>query len=356
MKYFFKTVFIWIAVSFVSHAQTDALGINKIQLIGSHNSYKKAIAPSLFRFLKEKDTTGGIAGLEYEHVSIIRQLDMGLRNLELDVYIDDEGGKYAYPKGLELVDDQPAYDPDGKMKLPGFKMLHVPDIDFRSEYLTLEDCLVALRIWSEGHPGHTPVFITLEAKDGNANRFGTTPQAFDEVAFHRLDSVLLKHLGNKHLIVPDDVRRSNTTLEEAVRKQQWPSLKEAKGKFLFILDDKGRKRELYVKGHYALQGRVLFINAEPGTPEAATMIINDPYDNRIRELVKKGYIIRTRADANTKEARQNDYTRFEAARRSGAQIITTDYYLPGRLFDSSYKVSFGDGTYFRINPLFFKEF
>ncbi|MGS2740009.1 phosphatidylinositol-specific phospholipase C1-like protein [Sinomicrobium sp. M5D2P17] len=354
MKYFFKTVFTWIAISFVSYGQTNALGINKIQLIGSHNSYKQAIAPSLFRFLEEKDTTGGIGGLEYEHISIIRQLDMGLRNLELDVYIDDEGGKYAHPKGLELVDDQPAYDPKGKMKLPGFKMLHVPDIDFRSEYFTLEDCLEALRKWSEEHSGHTPVFITLEAKDGNANRFGTTPEPFDEAAFDRLDSVLLKRLED-HLIVPDDVRRSKATLEEAVLKQQWPSLKEAKGKFLFILDDKGRKRDLYKKGHYALQGRVLFINAEPGTPEAATMIINDPYDNRIRELVKKGYIIRTRADANTKEARQNDYTRFEAAQRSGAQIITTDYYLRSSLFDSSYKILFEGGTYFRVNPLFSSE-
>ncbi|UGU16851.1 phosphatidylinositol-specific phospholipase C1-like protein [Sinomicrobium kalidii] len=351
MKYSVVALFILIAGIDLIFSQADTLRLHQLQVIGSHNSYKQAIAPELFRFLEEKDTTGGMLSLQYEHIAITEQLDMGLRNLELDIYIDDKGGRYARPKGLELVEDQPEYDPEGKMEAPGFKMLHVPDIDFRSEYLTLEDCLKALRKWSFEHPSHEPVFITLEAKDGKANHFGTKPEPFTEKAFAALDSVLLNDLGKDHLITPDGVRGNYTTLEAAVLDHQWPVLKEARGKFLFILDDKGRKKELYRKGHPSLRNRVLFVCAEPGTPEAGAMILNNPDDPRIPELVRKGYIIRTRADANTKEARNNDYSGFEAAKKSGSQIITTDYYLPSRLFRSSYHIMFGGNRYVRENPV-----
>ena len=133
----------------------------------------------------------------------------------------------------------------------------------------------------------------------------------------------------------------------------WPTLKAARGKFLFILDDSKRKRDLYVAGHPSLKGRVLFVNADPGTPEAATMIRNDPTMPEIKSLVERGYIIRTRADADTKEARLNDRSSFMAACNSGAQIITTDYYRKSTHFKSDYVVSFdGSNKYCRINPVF----
>ena len=84
------------------------------------------------------------------------------------------------------------------------------------------------------------------------------------------------------------------------------------------------------------------------------MIRNDPTDEQIPELVKKGYIVRTRADADTKQARKNNRSGFEAACTSGAQIITTDYYKKSTHFKSDYAISFADGKYFRANPLFKK--
>jgi hypothetical protein len=83
------------------------------------------------------------------------------------------------------------------------------------------------------------------------------------------------------------------------------------------------------------------------------MFRNNPKDPEIPQLVKKGYIIRTRADADTEQARDNDRSGLEAACNSGAQIITTDYYLKSTHFKSDYVVSFeGANKYFRINPLF----
>ena len=326
--------------------------IHKIQIIGSHNSYKQAIDPALFKFFQQRDSASA-SKIDYDHIPFAAQLDLGLRNLEIDVYSDSIGGKYAHPKGMEWVKNQAPFDVNKEMGKPGFKILHIQELDFRSSALTFEDALQQLRKWSEAHPDHSPVFITLEAKDEPLSLPGmTVPEKFSQKTFDELDKVIIANLGRKHLLTPDQVRGKYKTLETAVLNQKWPTLKDAKGTFAFILDAKGQKMETYIKDHPSLIGRVLFANADVGTPEAAMMILNNPKDPQIPELVKKGYIIRTRADADTQQARTNDYSDFDAAKASGAQIITTDYYQKSTHFKSDYKVSFDDETYVRKNPLF----
>lgn len=333
-------------------AQTDQTKINQLQVIGSHNSYRYAIEPSLFRAVQAMDTSRDLSGLEYDHILITDQLDMGLRNLEIDVYPDSKGGHYAHPKGLDLAPVDKPYDPKGKMQQPGFKVFHMPDIDFRTQYYLLEDALKDLKKWSDAHPNHVPVFITLEPKGGEVSPYGTVVEPMSAELFDQLDRVIIDGLGADKLITPDDVRGDFETLEAAVLRHHWPTLAEAHGKFLFMLDNHKDKRDLYMAGHPSLRGRVLFVDAAPGTPEAAAMFRNDPYDAAIPELVKKGYLIRTRADANTEEARSDDYSRFEQAKKSGAQIITTDYYQPSSLFPSSYSIRFaGKNPYVRPNTV-----
>ncbi len=329
------------------------LKINEIQVIGSHNSYKKAILPEVYSYLSQKDTQNSLPKIQYEHIPVPQQLDLGLRNLEIDVYADRKGGKYAHPKILDLVKTNELFDPEGKMKKPGYKMIHITDIDYQTWYYTLEDCLKDLKKWSDSHPDHTPVFITLEPKDGKANQFGTEPEHYTPELFDDLDSELKRYLGKDKIITPDDIRGSYPTLNEAVLHKNWPKVKDAKGKFLFVLDNNGENRDLYAKDHPSLKGRMIFTNSTPGTPESAVLFMNEPKkdDAVIKDLVKKGYIIRTRADADTMEARREDYSRFEKAKESGAQIITTDYYYPSQLFKSNYKVSFDSNTYERKNPL-----
>jgi len=216
--------------------------------------------------------------------------------------------------------------------------------------------LQQLKDWSDANPGHFPVFITMEVK-GSADQLKadtslTEPEALIPKTFDQLDSALRAGLGDDKLITPDLVRGDAATLNEAVIANGWPKLSEAAGRFAFILDDGGAKRDLYMQGHPSLKGRVLFARAEPGIPEAAALILNNPEDEQIPELVKQGYLVRTRADANTIEARANDYTHFEKACQSGAQIITTDYYQPSQFFGSPYHIVFADSTYVRVNPLF----
>ena len=70
----------------------------------------------------------------------------------------------------------------------------------------------------------------------------------------------------------------------------------------------------------------------------------------INQLVLQGYIVRTRADAETVEARNNDNTRKLAAFKSGAQIISTDYCRPDIRF-SNFEVQWDGKHAGRVNPV-----
>jgi len=335
------------------------LKINQLQVLGSHNSYKEAIAPALMAVLK-KDNPRLARELDYSHISLSAQLDLGLRKLEIDVFHDPEGGRYAKPYGIDSLKalglpTGPAYDPDGLMLQPGFKVLHVQDIDFRSNCVTLKRALTEIKAWSDAHPRHFPIVVTMNTNDSVIDRPGFThPIPFDRHAYDALDRAFLAVYPAHRIIRPDDVRSDYETLEQAVLAHNWPRLGEARGKIMFVLDQAGPKLELYVQGHPSLKGRLMFVNAREGRPEAAFRIVNDPIREAayIRQLVRKGYLVRTRADSGTEEARSGDTRRRQAAFASGAHFISTDYYRPDLRFGTGYRVTLPGGGAARWNPLF----
>ena len=337
---------------FICSFTNDAVRLNDIQVIGSHNSYKMAIEEPLFNYLFKLDSTRA-KSLQYSHIPLEDQLDLGLRNLELDVFYDPNGGYFSNPKGLEIVKKTGAtpkvFDKEEKLKKPGLKMFHIQDIDFRSHYLLFKDALSALKKWSDKHPNHTPIFILMNAKDQVVENL-RKPLPFTAKALDSIDIEIKSVFPNKQLITPDLVRGKHKTLEEAILKKGWPELDKVKGRFLFVLDEKEDKINKYLENHFSLKNRSLFVNSQEGNPEAAFRIINDPIKDfdYIKKLVAKGYMVRTRADSDTKQARTNDYTSFEKAKASGAQVISTDYYLPSQLFKSDFKISFKNNTFERI--------
>lgn len=330
----------------------DEVHLNDIQVIGSHNSYKMAIEAPLFNYLYKQDSSRA-RSLQYSHIPLEDQLGLGLRNIELDVFYDPKGGRFSNPKGLEIVkkmgEEPKVFDKEQKLKKPGLKMFHIQDIDFRSHYLLFKDALWALKKWSDANPNHTPIFILINAKDKVIKKL-RKPLPFTADALSSIDVEIKSVFAKNQLITPDLVRGNFKTLEGAILKKGWPELHKMKGRFFFVLDEEEDKINLYLEHHASLKNRVLFVNSKEGNPEAAFRIINDPIKDfdYIKELVTKGYMVRTRADADTKEARFNDYTRFEMAMSSGAQVITTDYYKPSTLFKSDFKVSFEDNTFERI--------
>lgn len=341
-----------------SNASADTgLRLNQIQVIGSHNSYKQAIEAPLLRMIHARAPETA-RSLDYQHPSLTRQLTLGLRKLELDVFHDPKGGRYRSPAGVERMREagyQPvAFDPKGEMDEPGFKVLHAQDIDYRSTCLTLDACLRELLDFSDANPRHLPIAVSFNAKDGRLSDPGyVEPLAFTATVFDALDRAILAAIPRQRILTPDDVRGGHDTLESAVLEAGWPRLDTVRGKFIFLLDHGGTKLDAYLEDHPSLAGRVMFANAPEGHPAAAFLVINDPIRAaaRIDAAIRKGYLVRTRADANTIEARENDTQRRDAAFASGAHFVSTDYYDGIQGFDNDYRVVFPNGAMARCNVL-----
>ncbi|XOV90418.1 MAG: phosphatidylinositol-specific phospholipase C1-like protein [Pseudomonadota bacterium] len=324
--------------------------LNQIQVIGSHNSYKVAIDEVAMAQIA-RDNPAAARSLDYAHVPIAEQLTLGLRNLELDVFHDPAGGLYASPVGAALPGATP-FDPDGEMQKPGFKVLHAQDIDFRSHCALLVGCLEQIVAWSLANDGHLPVFVLINAKDGAIDLPGfTVPLRFDEMAWRDLDAEIRLGLKDR-LLTPDDVRGTFATLRQAVLAG-WPPLAQVRGKVIVVLDDSAAKKASYLSGHPSAAGRAMFVDVPADSPAAAIMVMNNPLGQReeIEALVRQGFIVRTRADADTREARVGDLARLQAALASGAQIISTDYYLPEPRFGHGFHVTLPGGDRVRCNPV-----
>tara|TARA_R110000737_G_scaffold351973_1_gene395981 strand:- start:6409 stop:7836 length:1428 start_codon:yes stop_codon:yes gene_type:complete len=330
------------------------LKINEIQYIGTHNSYKKAIPEELLEQIKQENLEMANS-LDYSHPTIWMQLDAGLRLLELDIYHDPEGGRFSNPLGKELVAPE---NWDAGFDLPGFKVFHVQDIDFLSHHALFRDYLSDLKNWSLLHPNHLPIFISINAKDANfPDRGFATALPFDQSVFSLVDKEIEDFLGVEKLIKPKDVRGSFKDLRTAIIESGWPELSSSQGKFIFILDEREPKVAEYLSNSKEGNEGHMFVTVPEDHPMSAIHIINDPIQNQkqIKALVEKGFIVRTRADAGTKEARANTTERREMAFSSGAQLISTDYYVADPRWEGAYAVQFEGGKYSRINPLFPSE-
>jgi len=90
---------------------------------------------------------------------------------------------------------------------------------------------------------------------------------------------------------------------------------------------------------------------------ASFRIVNDPIANLdyIKKLVLEGFIVRTRADADTVESRSGDDKRLKAAIDSGAQVISTDYYEMDLRHGTSFEVRLQDASFFGCNHLLTSE-
>ena len=330
----------------------DCVALNHVQVLGTHNSYHIEPRPELLAALLAFDPM--FHQIEYTHPPLAQQLgDEGIRQIELDVYADPAGGLYAHRAGLAAIGADPdSHDP--AMYAPGFKVLHIQDIDFETRCLTFVGCLRDVKSWSDTHPGHLPVMILVEAEEDVLPPVldFVIPIPIDSSQFDALDAEIRSVFPPEQLITPDDVRRGRPSLDEAVRTLGWPTLGSSRGRVLFCLDNAG-KRHTYLEGHPALEGRVLFTNSSPGSADAAFVEQNDPLEDpaRIPALVDAGYIVRTRADADTEQARSGDTSDRDAALASGAQYVSTDYPVPDPAFGTGYFVEIPDGAPGRCNPI-----
>ena len=314
--------------------ETNSLRLNQIRILASHNSYKKKPDPRLMKFLaKVKDKIGeenDPIQLEYGHELLSTQLsDYMVRGFELDIYYDPKGGKFPKRKINSFVVGLKTKSKEKALKTPGFKVLHIADIDYETNYLTLEAALSDIRDWSIKHPLHCPLFINLEVKSSSpadVSKFlrwvGFKRAApFTPNTFHLLDSLIEANFSQGLLFSPSEMKKNYTSLRERINLEGWPLLSECRGKTFFILE--GDNVELYTNK----AERPIFLYGDVSDENVVFLLRNDPIGNEVEiNKLTTNYIVRTRSDAGTLEARKNDYSRFNAALKSNAQIISTDYY------------------------------
>ena len=238
------------------------------------------------------------------------------------------------------------------MKKPGLKILHVQDIDYRTTTLTLVDALEQIRKWLAANPNSCPIMVMLELKESSIGPTFTKPIPFSADQMDGIDREILSVFKPEQIIRPDDVRGDKETLREAVLAGGWPTLKDSRGKVIFAMDNGGELRDAYLAGHPALRNRLLFVSVDEEHPAAAFMKINNPVGDfdRIQNMVKKGFLVRTRADSGTTQSRTNDGTQRDKAFASGAQYVSTDYPEPDKRF-SDYQVRLPGDVVARANPI-----
>ncbi|WP_213979096.1 phosphatidylinositol-specific phospholipase C domain-containing protein [Sphingomonas sp. dw_22] len=341
----------------------DMLRLDEVQIIGTHNSYHLRPDADLLEYLRHSGFSDGsywtgprlARAIDYAREPLDQQLDRGIRALELDVHDDPEGTLFLRPPLLDaLARDGKApdslWDPSGKMRAPGFKVLHKPTYDPRSNCPLLADCLAQVADWSGAHPGHLPIILMIEVKeDPAARKLGCAGLCAD--GWKRLKRQLADAFGPA-LFRPGDVGAA------------WPTLGALRGKVMvMLLDDEDHARSYRAATDRDGDGDgddLIFTAARPvkrapfrAGPHDRIAILPDPRDPRIAAARRAGLLVYTRADADTEEARRNDPTRRNAAFDSGATFISTDFPGPDPRF-SRYSVRFGAG-FVRCNPVTARE-
>jgi hypothetical protein len=316
------------------------LRLDQVQVLGSHNSYHGRPYPQVLNALYAS-TPALARTLDYAHAPLPQQFDIGVRQIELDVWYDPLGGKYAHPsfpiqEGVKIPNNP-------VMLAPGYKIIHQADVDTNSTCLTFVLCLRLVRTWSDAHPGHVPMDVHIEMKDDKAT----------EPMFVALEHEILSVFNRSQIITPDDVRGNFATLGEAVRTRGWPTLGSVRGKVYFTLDNEGAFRAAYLVGHPSLRGRLIFTPSSPGQDDAAFAKLNDPVGDaaKIKAALAAHMIVRTRADADTVEARANNHHDEEVALAGGAQLVSTDYEQPDPKLGNGYVTKIPGGTPARCNPV-----
>lgn len=284
----------------------QTLALQHIQVRGTHNSY-------------HIDTNEGrVEPWQYTHAPIYDQLDrLGIRQLELDVSYD-------------LVE--------------GLSVLHVPYVDTGTHCARFIDCLREIRRFSAAYPGHLPIFIQIEPK-------ANIPTDEMETFFARLEGEILSVFPAHSVISPDEIRGDAKALRDAVQRRGWPVLGRLRGRVLFVFDTTGPTRTAYTHNKQDLNGRLLFVDSSPSDPFGAISVLNDPVGNAaaIGQAVRANFLVRTRSDADTVEARRGDSRRAQAALQSGAHFISTDF--PDDSSGFPYRFVVPSGAPARCNPL-----
>ena len=312
-------------------AVADEPRFNQIQVIGTHNSYH--IAPAAGDSGDARLAQAAAGRGARLHPSPVRRaiLEAGIRQVELDVYADPKGGLFAEPAARAIVRAL-GKDPGATRTQTGRSTARPEGPARAGRRLpttapTFVDALKQIRAWSQANRRHVPILILVELKEDALPGLPTRPVPFGKDEIDAVDAEILSVFEQDR---DPDARPGARPVRDPARGDQGPGLAElddVRGLVMFALDNEGAVRDRYLEGHPALEDRVMFATVAPEHPAAAWFKINDPIKDfdRIKQLVSDGFLVRTRADADTVQSRKNDVTQRDKALASGAQFVSTDY-------------------------------
>ena len=281
------------------------LPINKLQMKGTHNSYKLKPLFNLWAL----GINLMIPDFQYQHDPLRVQLNNDVRHFELDVHFGDSGRILNY---------------------------HLPELDKETHCRCFLHCLQTIKAWSDQNVNHLPIFIALEVKNGHwiedYKAYLNTPSK-NELELIEKYILSVWWTGNDvddRIFMPDQLRGNFTSLNAAVRACGWPSVNEMRNKIVFTLLENDEVRNSYVEGpHESLRNRIMFTlpklkNEDNLYDKDLAMIKFDSALDDVSDISKNvnaGFLIRTRANTVLE---QSNAERFKAVVNGGAQLVSLD--------------------------------
>ena len=142
-------------------------------------------------------------------------LDSGAGMLELDVWTNVFGRSWRVSHSNPVGNDNNCEN-----------AANPAELRTKSRNQDLGGCLADMRAWHDAHPGHRPILIKVEMKDGFQGKNGRGPAA--------LDALLSAKLGDA-LYRPADLAGGQPNLDTATRTSGWPARSALAGKFVIEL-------------------------------------------------------------------------------------------------------------------------
>jgi len=281
----------------------DGVKLNEIAILGTHNSYQR-LATAETRFAMNIIDTitfkkAGLNTFDFEMDTLTEQLEMGVRNVEIDIE---------------------TLDKDDKIE---FKVTHNSIVDNASSAYDFTKALQEIKMWSDNNPGHIPVIVIVEPKSFVIEINGM--KKFSLEYAKELDKIVEETLGDS-LLTPEDMLRDYQSFKEMRENDDWISLKEAQGKILVLLHDCD-VTESYIALDETIKTQKMFpmLRYDDRNETYTSFILeNDAFranERKAENINESNLIVRTRADVYP------DYSdeRYEVIETCGSQIITTDF-------------------------------
>ncbi|RDG38463.1 phosphatidylinositol-specific phospholipase C domain-containing protein [Streptomyces corynorhini] len=160
--------------------------------VGVHNSYEKATFPYF-----------------------ADALDSGAGMLEIDVWTNAFGASWRVSHSNPIGNDNNCANATTTAQLRT-----------NAKNRDLAGCLNDIRTWHDANPGHRPVVLKLEMKDGFLGTSGRGPAALDALLGSKLGDALYR---------PADLVGGHSDLDTAVQAGAWPTRAQLAGKFIVEL-------------------------------------------------------------------------------------------------------------------------